>query len=220
MRTAIWLIRHAQTTWNRARRYQGRSDPPLTAYGQQQAAALAHHLRRLPFTVAVVSPSTRATATAAAMVAGRAGVVWQPDAAWRETDHGTWEGLTYHEVLQRNPAEVQARFGAGIDGRAPGGESLREVGERVLAGWRAVLREHAGGRVLLVTHATPIQVVLCSVTGMPLANHWQWRIDNASVTALDVYGDAAIIRRVNEVPPLLSAARRPPPVPHEEDNGG
>ncbi|MCU0495142.1 MAG: histidine phosphatase family protein [Chloroflexaceae bacterium] len=192
-------MRHGQTLYNLQRRYQSYSDTPLTEHGQRQAAALAHRLRRIPFTVALVSPVERARATAAHLLAGRE--VPQLEApGWAETNHGRWEGLTYREVLARFPGEAQARWGQGIHGRAQGGESLAEVVERVGAAWADLLRRYPGGRVLVVTHATPIQLLLCAISGMPPANHWQWRVDQGSLTSLDVYATGTIMRMVNEVP--------------------
>ncbi len=201
MRTSIWLVRHGQTELNKARRYQGRSDSPLTPFGARQAQALADRLRRIPFRVAVVSPCLRAQATAEA-IAGERELVFTEDARWAETDHGRWEGLTYAEVRARFPREAVERFADPLGGRAGGGESLAEVAARVAEGWQALLRQHPGGRVLVVTHATPIQLVLCLLAGVSPALHWRWRVDLGSVTALDVYGGGPIIRMVNEVPRL------------------
>jgi 2,3-bisphosphoglycerate-dependent phosphoglycerate mutase/probable phosphoglycerate mutase len=60
--------------------------------------------------------------------------------------------------------------------------------------------------VLVVTHATPIQLVLCMLSGMAPAQHWRWRIDLGGLTAIDVYGGGAIVRMVNEVPRLAEAS--------------
>lgn len=199
MRTSIWLVRHGQTEHNQARRYQGRSDSPLTQFGERQAQALAHRLRRLPFRTVVASPCRRAQATAEAIAAERE-LVFVEDARWAEADHGRWEGLTYAEVRARYPHEAAQRFADPLHGRPSGGESLAEVAERVAAGWRALLGSYPGGRVLVVTHATPIQLVLCQLSALPPALHWRWRIDLGSITAIDVYGGGPIIRMVNEVP--------------------
>jgi 2,3-bisphosphoglycerate-dependent phosphoglycerate mutase/probable phosphoglycerate mutase len=201
MRTAIWLIRHGQTLLNKQRRYQGRTDSQLTPFGVQQALALAHRLRRLPFTIAVISPCERARATAAAILQGRA-VAMVEDARWSETNHGRWEGLTYAEVRALFPEESIARFADALHGRAQGGESLAEVHARVLEAWNALVREDRGGRILVVTHATPIQLILCSISGLAPTDHWRWRIDPGSLTALDVYGGGSIVRVVNETPLL------------------
>lgn len=202
MRTSVWLVRHGQTRHNLERRYLSHSDSPLTAYGEAQTRALAERLRRIPFGVAIASPSGRTRLAAQAIVAGRRGVTVVEDPAWVEVDHGRWEGLTYREVQARYPDEARARWAAGPDGRAAGGESLAEAAARVTAAWGALLRDHRGGRVLVATHATPIQLVLCACLGLPPAEHWRWRIDLGSVTCVDVYGGGAIVRMVNDVPAI------------------
>jgi 2,3-bisphosphoglycerate-dependent phosphoglycerate mutase/probable phosphoglycerate mutase len=201
MRTSIWLVRHGQTELNKARRYQGATDSPLTAFGMRQANALARRLRRIPFKLAVVSPTARARLTAEIILGDRDAPMID-DSRWAETHHGRWEGLTYAEVRARFPHEAASRFADALHGRPSGGESLAEVVARIAAGWAALLRQNPGGRVLVVTHATPIQLMLCALSGMAPALHWRWRIDLGSVTALDVYGGGTIIRMVNEVPRL------------------
>lgn len=202
MRTSVWLVRHGQTHLNLERRYQSHSDSPLTDYGLLQTKALALRLRPIPIRVALVSPAERTRLAAEAILARRDGATVRADAGWAEADHGRWEGLTYREVLARYPAEARARWAAGINGRAEGGESLAEVHARVTAAWQSLLRDHPGGRVLVVTHATPIQLILCACFGLEPQRHWQWRVDLGSVTCIDVYGSGAIVRMVNEVPPL------------------
>jgi alpha-ribazole phosphatase len=203
MRTSIWLVRHGQTELNKTRRYQGTTDSPLTPYGLRQAAALSRRLRRIPFGVAVVSPALRAQVTAETILAERDAQIVE-DQRWREASHGRWEGLSYREVREQFPAEAAARFADALHGKPAGGESLAEVAARVADGWRALLRQYPGGRVLVVTHATPIQLVLCLLSGMAPTQHWRWRIDLGSLTALDVYGGGAIVRMVNETPRLTA----------------
>lgn len=200
MRTSIWLARHGQTVYNLQRRYQSWSDSPLTAYGQQQGVTLAHRLQRLPFDVVIVSPVERTRAMAQAVLATRPTVplVELPD--WAETHHGQWEGLTYREVLTRFPQQARQRFADAAHGKSPGGESLAEVAARITAAWNDLLQRYPGGRVLVVTHATPVQLLLCTTFGVPITRHWNWRIDLGSITCLDVYAASAIVRMVNEVP--------------------
>lgn len=201
--TRIWLVRHGQTILNKQRRYQGRSDPPLTDYGVRQATALAYRLRRIPFGVVLVSPLERTHATATEILAMRSSVM-QPQiiesANWHEGNHGQWEGLTYQEVQQRFPDEVRARFAAGAHGKPTGGESLADVAYRINEAWNDLLGSYAGARVLVVTSATPIQLVLCNAFGLHPDNYWHWRIDLGSITCIDVYQAGAILRMVNEVP--------------------
>ncbi|HWQ15222.1 MAG TPA: histidine phosphatase family protein [Roseiflexaceae bacterium] len=203
MRTSIWLVRHGQTQLNKERRYQGAGDSPLTLYGRLQTEALARRLRRIPFHVALVSPVERARLTAEAILAGRHIPVVE-DARWAEVHHGRWEGLTFAEVAARFPDEVEARFGDLLNGRVEGGESLAEVYERVAAAWDSLPRERPGGRILVVTHATPIQLALCAINSLPATLHWRWRVDLGSLTAVDIYAAGPIVRMVNEVPRALA----------------
>jgi 2,3-bisphosphoglycerate-dependent phosphoglycerate mutase/probable phosphoglycerate mutase len=205
MRTSVWLIRHGQTQSNRERRYQSHSDSPLTSYGQRQVAALAARLRAIPFGIVIASPRERTRLAAEAIIAGRQGVTLREDPAWAEVDHGRWEGLTYAEVLVRHPGAARARWAAGINGKAEGGESLAEASARIGEAWRGLLSAHPGGRILIATHATPIQIILCTSLGLAPKDHWHWRIDLGSLTCLDVYPTGAIIRMVNEVPRMREA---------------
>lgn len=202
MHTSVYLLRHAQTQANLQHRYQSWSDTPLTKYGEQQAQSMAVRLKRLPFQQIVLSPSQRCQATFAFLEQHYPKAELIVDPAWAEVHHGRWEGLSYQEVQERYPAELQARFGAGVHGKAEGGESLYEANQRVQQAWHALLERCADQRVLVVSHATPIQLVLCSVFKLPPELHWQWRIDLASLSAVDVYDGGAIVRCVNEVPPL------------------
>jgi len=202
MRTSVWLVRHGQTIANLQRRYQSWSDSPLTEYGQRQNRALAHRLRRLPFDVIILSPTERTRLMARTLTVARPDVPLVEASDWAETHHGDWEGLTYHEVRERFPQAAQQRFADAAHGKPPGGESLTEVATRVTAGWQALHQRYPGGRVLLVTHATPVQIMLCNTFGLPPTRHWNWRIDLGSVTCLDSYGGGTIVRMVNEVPEL------------------
>ena len=203
--TSIWLVRHGQTEANRSRRYLGLRDSPLTDYGRRQHLALAQRLQVLPFTNIIVSPTERTRSLATMILNRRPTIPVHEDSRWLEIDHGRWEGLTYREVLQRFPDEAEQRWANGIDGRATGGESLAEVANRVNEAWQELLAGAVGQRVLIVTHATPIQLVLCWCCQLPIAEYWRWRIDLGSITALDVYGSTIIMRTINNVPRLLAA---------------
>jgi len=219
--TQVWLVRHPQTDWNKARRYQGRTDRTLTPFGQAQAEAVAYRLRRIPLTAIVSSGLVRTDELARTVITQQQQGLWaehgkehpgprhvEPDERWREADHGTWEGLTYNEVVARHAAQAHERFADPWHNRAHGGENMADLWTRVERAWHDLLRRHDGGRVLVVTHATPIQLLLCAQLQIPFARSWQFRIDLGGITCLDLYPTAVIVRVINEVPPLHTSRRR------------
>ena len=182
----IHLVRHGATRLNLERRYQGALDEGLSPDGTVQAAALGRRFASVPLALVVASGATRALETASAIVGQRrAQVPTVVDERWAEARHGTWEGLTYEEVVARWPDEARARYEDPLDGRSAGGETLREVAARVLEAW-AELLARARGDVVVVTHATPVRVVLAAVHGEPLADAWRIAVAPGSVATVEV----------------------------------
>jgi broad specificity phosphatase PhoE len=132
----IYLVRHGETTWNRAGRQQGHHDSPLTDTGIEQARAAARLLRHaiLEIQTACIetSPLGRARQTAA-ILAEVMGV--DPDAVvvtplLAEHHLGGWEGLTRAEIDARYPGARQEREARKWDYVVPGGESYARVSAR------------------------------------------------------------------------------------------
>jgi probable phosphoglycerate mutase len=152
--TRLVIARHAETEGNVARVHQGRTDSPLTAAGREQIAALADKIRKVfPETVAVYgSPTGRARQTAAE-VAGRFGLVAEIDTNLVEGSFGDWEGRSAAEFAALGFWETAK---ADPDYAAPGGESLRQCGERAAATFWSIAQRHCGHTVVVVTHQGPV----------------------------------------------------------------
>jgi probable phosphoglycerate mutase len=148
----IWLLRHGQSEWNAAGRWQGHGDPSLTALGRRQAGDAAVKLASAGFDRIVSSDLARAHETAE-IVAAKLGLSVERDPLWRERDIGAWTGLTRDEIAARWPDDY-AHFRAHEEHARPGGSGesnamLRARAQRALAALRA---RHAGARVLVVAH--------------------------------------------------------------------
>ena len=151
----IYLVRHGQTVFNQAERFQGRVDSPLTDLGVAQAKAVAARLADL---VAAdpgdwrieVSPLGRARETARiiAAITGLPAPVVDPRLI--EVSYGDMEGLTRPEVDVRWPHMAGVR---GTFGRAPGGETLDELGARARS-WLAEREASPDERLIAVAHAS------------------------------------------------------------------
>jgi broad specificity phosphatase PhoE len=91
--TTILLARHGESDWNRAKRWQGFADRPLTELGREQAVALADRLRDTELDAIYSSDLHRARETAE-IVAGSKGLRVEVVRDLREVDVGSWSGLT------------------------------------------------------------------------------------------------------------------------------
>ena len=170
----IAFVRHGQTELNRGRRLQGRVDVPLSAFGEQQAAALARAFASRPVARVVSSPLQRATATAAAIAAPHALPV-ETDARLVELDYGDWDGRALAEV----PAADWAAWRDDPDYAPPGGERLADVTARVA---RFCADERDDDLVIAVSHVSPIKAAVCLALGVGDRATWQMFLDVASVT--------------------------------------
>jgi len=162
--TLTHLLRHGQTEHTPERRFSGSSDLPLSELGRAEAWAAARSLKVRGIDAIVSSPLRRCRETAAA-AADVLGLPVQVDDDLRELDFGEWEGLTRDEAMGRNPLALR-RFFEATDVRAPGGESIAEVSTRVARARQRILREHAGETVLVVSHVTPIKLLLAAGLGV------------------------------------------------------
>ena len=153
----IFLARHGETTYNAERRFQGWSPKAvLTEKGIAQAHELAEQAAGHDFAALYASPLERARQTAG-IVGERIGLEPVFDERFAETETGDWTEQLYDDV----DPELYARWQhAGEDWRFPGGESLEEQQERVIAGLVDVTQN---GRLpaLVVCHRGTIRVALC-----------------------------------------------------------
>jgi broad specificity phosphatase PhoE len=161
-------VRHGQTDWNLAGRYQGQSDVPLNETGRQQAYSVAAQLAGGAFDALFSSDLHRALETATAIGAA-SGLPVVADARLREIGQGEWEGLLVEDIRQRYAAEwAQGKGNAGTV-RPPGGESVEEVASRVYSALDEIALRYPDGRVVVVCHGLAIATVVCHVRGMPVS---------------------------------------------------
>jgi broad specificity phosphatase PhoE len=170
----VFLARHGETDWNRAGRWQGKTDIPLSDAGRAQARELAACLAVRGIVEVHASDLAGATETAQ-IVAGALGVAaLNVDARLRERGFGCFEGFTRDECAERHP-EAWARYLADRRSTPPGGEPQADVAARVVAVLTEIARAPrvAGEATLVVSHGGTIRTFIHEVTGAappPLEN--------------------------------------------------
>jgi len=196
--TTTVLLRHGETPLSGERRFAGRGDIPLTGTGLKQAAAAAARLAaRGGLDLIVTSPLERTQETASA-VAAATGVPLVADDGWMETDFGEWEGLNHAEA-ERGWPEQMAAWLNDTAAAPPGGESFAATSDRVLKALDTLLAEHAGATVLVVSHVTPMKILLLHAMLAPPTALRRIQLDVACLCEIDWYaGGIGVVRSVND----------------------
>ncbi len=192
----LLLARHGATEWNDEGRYQGRTDLPLSVRGIAQAAQLGQWLHGEQPVAIIHSGSQRTADTIAHAIPVFAAPVFA-DQRWAEIDHGDWEGLTYRDLLAQHQQQAHAHWADPWHVAAPHGETLAQVSARVQAATANLLANYAGRTVLLVAHATSLQLLLCRLLGTPETHHWRWKLDLGSLSCLELYASGPIVNWLN-----------------------
>jgi broad specificity phosphatase PhoE len=178
----ILLARHGETTSNKDRRFQGRLDVELNDTGREQARALAERVRDEPLAALYASPLARARETAE-IVGAVLGLEPRVDERLAEVDVGDWQGRLKDDIAREDP-EAWAAFGrAGEDWRFPGGESLLEQQERVIAALVDVT-QRGDLPALVVCHRGVIRAALAHTHIRGLDTYHEWTVPNGELIRL------------------------------------
>jgi len=189
--TRLLLARHAVTAQT-GPLLSGRAPGiDLSDDGRRQAEALAERLAGLPVAVVYASPIERTTQTAQA-VAARHGLDVRALPGVIEADYGEWTGQALTDLAKTDLWKVVQR----MPSRAafPGGESLAAMQARMVAALDALVTEHPGDLVVVVSHADPIKAAIAHYTGVHLDLFQRIVVSPASVTAFEFghYGVAML----------------------------
>jgi broad specificity phosphatase PhoE len=170
----MYLVRHGETEWSRARRHTGRTDVPLNEVGEAEAKALGQHLRGLEVDRVLSSPLIRAVTTA--RLAGFGDRLETTDALL-EFDYGDYEGLTTPEIRASRPGWDLFRDGC------PGGETVEAAAARA-RGLLAELTAAGDGRVLLFSHGHQLRILAACYLGLPPGTARHLFLGTASLSVL------------------------------------
>jgi probable phosphoglycerate mutase len=208
--TTLVLVRHGATSLTAEKRFSsglGGSNPGLTDEGRAQVREVAEWLAPIGGSVDVVVTSpVRRTRESAEILAERWEVGTVEEPAFAEMEFGTWDGMTFTEVREQRPDEIEEWLGS-LDVAPGGGESFRDVEKRVRDGLARLLETHAGKTVVVVSHVTPIKILVAHAVEAPLTSLFRMEMSTASVSVVSFFGEPgsdgvrASMRLYNAQPP-------------------
>lgn len=186
----IYLCRHGETDWNKARRFQGQSDVPLNAFGRELAVKTVEGLAAegIVFDRVFSSPLSRALETARILTAG-GDVQPETDERLMEMHFGMYEGESF-DPIKEDPAHPLYNLLCRPERYlASGGtESFQEVMARAKAFLREKIVPLEGScRTVLVTgHGALNRCILSVIASGPLEEFWRIGLPNCAVSILSL----------------------------------
>jgi probable phosphoglycerate mutase len=202
----VYLVRHGQALSN--------LEPPpppsaaphgldhLTPLGEAQARKVGEILAGQGVKLVLTSPAGRARESAEKIAAAVGAAPVRVETRLRPLDLGT--------DASGKPLSWDDRgkeFGAGRDPVPPGGESMAEVGERVMTVVKGSRAEAPGASVALVAHGEVIAAFVGEIQGTPPAKRYPPRLANGSITVVEARPDGSVtLLLANHVPPGVAAA--------------
>lgn len=188
--TTLMLVRHGVTEMTERKAFSGTggADPSLTGRGVEQAQRAGDYLKQLePVDLVIASPLLRTRQTAE-NIASALGADMAIEAGFAEANFGEWDGHTFAEIMAKWPDHMAAWLAA-TNVAPPGGESFDQVRTRVDAAREKVLAEHAGKRIVIATHVTPIKLVVREAIDAPMTVLYTLEVAPASITTTSWWPD-------------------------------
>ncbi len=195
MANRLLLARHAETALTRDGRFIGVTDLPLSAAGREQARALARIVAAHAPARVLASPLRRCRETVE-LATGNTCLPVEYLADLREIDFGAWEGLTFAEIVARDPELVNQWAVWAADFSFPGGEGLGQFQARIET-VAANLRARPEETLLVVAHGGVIRALLCHLLHLAPRNYLLFEIKPARLSVVELYNEGGVLAALN-----------------------
>ncbi|GMQ78512.1 MAG: histidine phosphatase family protein [Anaerolineae bacterium] len=194
---SLLLIRHGQTDWNIAGRWQGHTDIPLNETGLAQGRLLARRLSTWPIKAVYSSDLSRAARTADLISEP---LNLQPIylEALRERNGGLFQGMTTGEIHEKYPEDLALLRETGMAPHV--GESNLDVAQRLLKAFERIISDHEGEMVAIVSHGGALASIVAYYLGFPLGERARLSLRaNTGLSIVEIDGRGPIVTLLNDV---------------------
>ncbi len=162
--TELYLIRHAQSSGNVTLSFQGHTDAALSLQGKQQLEYLAKRFYNIELDKVYSSPLTRALKTAKAVNRSHKKEI-AVDQRLIEINPGAVEGMPFAELRQKYPEPARLFLEEPESCVMPGGESMKQVYDRVSAAIMDIVEVNRNQRIAVVSHGCALRNMLAFLLG-------------------------------------------------------
>lgn len=182
--TIIDLLRHGEVEGGDI--FRGSTDDTLTDEGWDQMQLTLQG--EMSWDVIISSPLLRC-AEFAESLSDQEDIKCEVIDAFQEIDFGDWEGKSPDDVLKESDDVLKRWWAAPTQQTPPEGEDFHDFRARVLKSLKQITEEHQGKRILLITHAGVIRVILMYILGMQEENLFRLNVDYAALSTIRMYHD-------------------------------
>ena len=194
----LYIVRHGTTDWNQSGRIQGHLDPPLNAAGRAQARLISERLAPLGAT-ALYSSDLQRTYETAQIISQTTGVQIIQKTGLREMHFGRWQGWTFQQIREQDPAGYAARRANPYDVPPPGGETWRCFYDRAVRAVEEILETTEAARLIVVTHSGICTVLGLRASGLDYTGKRTFGNDNCSLHTIAIAGGQWRVIALNDV---------------------
>ena len=181
--TTLLMVRHGESEANRNNIFAGNFDADLQHRGEKQAAKTADFIAENYKVDKIYGSDLKRAFRTGKAIAERLSMNITPDSRLREINAGEWEGMVFSEIEKLYNEDYVTWCTDVGNARCTGGESTRELGERILAALTEIAEQNDGKTVVIATHATPVRAMqtYCTYGDFGRMKDIKW-VSNASVS--------------------------------------
>ncbi|MEG0181670.1 MAG: histidine phosphatase family protein [Peptostreptococcaceae bacterium] len=198
----IILVRHAITNDNIKGNLSGYIDSELSDIGKKQISKLTKFLERENIDCIYTTTSTRTKQTVLHIANSRNIKILEKENL-KEISFGDFEGMNFEFIQAKYPNEFERLIKEGFEYKYPNGESLIDSYKRVCQELDDIMIKNKENTILICAHAGTIRNIISYLIGKTHEYHWNFKIDNASVSIIDIVDEFPVIQTLNNTAYLI-----------------
>ena len=190
------LVRHALTVDNQKSRLSGHIDSSISEEGKEQIDKITNYLKDFDIDKIYTTTSSRTKDTVKKLSELKSIEIIEKESL-KEISFGDFEGLTFDEIKDKYPKEFQDMIEKGYEDKYPNGESLIDSYNRVCIELDNIISNNDDRTILICSHGGTIRNIITYLISNSYKYHWNFKIDNGSVTILEVQDGFTVITAMN-----------------------
>ena len=191
------LVRHALTVDNQKSRLSGHIDSSISEEGKEQIDKITNYLKDFDIDKIYTTTSSRTKDTVKKLSELKSIEIIEKESL-KEISFGDFEGLTFDEIKDKYPKEFQDMIEKGYEYKYPNGESLIDSYNRVCIELDNIISNNDDRTILICSHGGTIRNIITYLISNSYKYHWNFKIDNASVSVVEVDNGFAVINKLND----------------------